>query len=244
MTGVFAVDRGVFDHPIFANEPFTEREAWLWMLSAAAWSDKRVRVGKSVYDLKRGQLVFATRFLAERWKWNHSRVVRFLSKLKTDTMIDTLATRDATQITICKYNEYQFGGNADETPTETQTETETKRQRNKEEELNNLRNNNSIGAEKKSRRKPARPMPDIFPMSEAQKAYAEKAGYKFEVGPSFAYNKVRPGPAQDMFAAFKNHHAAKGSLFADWDAAWRTWVDNQVKWDTQRGKPPGLRPAI
>lgn len=87
-------------------------------------------------------------------------------------------------------------------------------------------------------------MPDIFPISEAQKAYAEKCGYKYEVGPSFAYNKVRPGPAQDMFTAFKNHHAAKGSMFADWDAAWRTWVDNQVKWDTQRGKPPGLRPAI
>jgi hypothetical protein len=145
--GVFAVHRGVFDHPIFAPEPYTEREAWIWMLSAAAWKDTRVRVGTTVYDLKRGELVFATRFLAERWKWNHSRVVRFLKKLKTETMVNTLATRDATHITICKYEEYQFGGNADETPTETQTETETKRQRNKEEEDNNLRTNNSRSAD-------------------------------------------------------------------------------------------------
>jgi hypothetical protein len=242
--GVFAVHRGVFDHPIFAPEPYTEREAWIWMLSAAAWKDTRVRVGTTVYDLKRGELVFATRFLAERWKWNHSRVVRFLKKLKTETMVNTLATRDATHITICKYEEYQFGGNADETPTETQTETETKRQRNKEEEDNNLRTKNSIGAEKKSRKKPARPMPDIFPASEAMRAYAEKRGYKFEIPPCFAFNKTRPGPAQTMFEAFKNHHGAKGSQFADWDAAWRTWVDNQAKWDTERGKPPGLRPAI
>jgi hypothetical protein len=27
--GFFAVDRGVFDHPAFAPEPFTECQAWL-----------------------------------------------------------------------------------------------------------------------------------------------------------------------------------------------------------------------
>lgn len=248
--GLFTVHRGIFEHPIFAAEPFTEVQAWVWMLSAAAWKETRIRVGTTVYDLKRGELVFATRFLAARWKWNHSRVVRFLKKLKSETMVSTLATRDATHITICNYNEYQFGGNANETQNDTQTETETKRQRNKEEEDNNLRTKNSIGgadappAEKRSRRKAARPMPDIFPMSEVHRAYAEKRGYRYETPISFANLRAKPGPAQEMFEAFKNHHVAKGSLFADWDAAWRTWVDNQVRWDTERGKPPGLRPAI
>lgn len=134
--GVFAVDRGVFDHPVFAPAPFTETQAWIWMLSAAAWKDTRVRVGTTIYELKRGEMVFATRFLAERWKWNHSRVVRFLKKLKSETMVSTLATRDATHITICNYEEYQFGGNANETQNETPTGTEVKRQRNKEEEDN------------------------------------------------------------------------------------------------------------
>lgn len=138
--GVFAVDRGVWEHPMFAPEPFTEREAWLWMLSAAAWSDKRVRVGKAMVDLKRGQLAFATRFLAERWKWAHSKVVRFLNRLKTDTMLSTSATREATLITICNYDEYQFGRNATETPTGTQPDTQPERARNKEEESN--KNNN------------------------------------------------------------------------------------------------------
>lgn len=135
--GVFAVDRGIFDHPIFAPEPFTEREAWLWMLSAAAWTSKRVRIGKAMLGLKRGQLAFATRFLATKWKWAHSKVVRFLKKLKTDTMIETLAKREATLITICNYDIYQFGGNINETQVETPTETEVKRKRNKEEETNN-----------------------------------------------------------------------------------------------------------
>ncbi len=34
--GVFAVDRGIWDHPMFACEPFTEREAWQWLIAEAA----------------------------------------------------------------------------------------------------------------------------------------------------------------------------------------------------------------
>lgn len=134
--GVFAVDRGVWEHPIFADEPFTEREAWLWMVSAAVWTAKRVRVGRATVDLQRGQLAFATRFLAERWKWAHSKVVRFLKRLETDTMVTTLATRETTLITICNYDQYQFGRNTNETQTGTQTDTPPERPRNKEEELN------------------------------------------------------------------------------------------------------------
>lgn len=31
------------------------------------------------------------------------------------------------------------------------------------------------------------------------------------------------------FAAFRDHHVAKGSVFKDWDAAFRTWLRNAVK---------------
>jgi hypothetical protein len=141
--GVFAVHRGIFDHPMFAPEPYTEREAWLWMLSAAAWRPTRARVGKAIIDVARGQLAFATRFLATKWKWAHSRVVRFLKRLETDTMIRTLATRETTLITICNYDEYQFGRNTDETQSGTPTETEVKHNRNKEEESKNLRKEDS-----------------------------------------------------------------------------------------------------
>lgn len=147
--GVFAVDRGVFDHPIFAPEPFTEREAWLWMLSAAAWADKRVRAGRSMIELKRGQLAFATRFLATKWKWAHSKVVRFLKRLEIDTMVSTLATHNTTLITICNYNKYAFGRNVDETQTETQSDTPAERSRNKEEEPK--KDNKQEGRKKETR---------------------------------------------------------------------------------------------
>ena len=36
------------------------------------------------------------------------------------------------------------------------------------------------------------------------------------------------------FSAFRDHHAAKGSTFKDWQAAFRTWIRNAVKF-TARG---------
>ena len=144
--GFFAIDRGVWEHPLFSRERFSEREAWLWLLSGAAWADTRIRVGKTMIALRRGQLAYATRFLAEKWMWTHSKVVRFLNRLKADTMIVTEPTRDATLITICNYEKYQSSRNASETQTETPSETEGKRSRNKEEE-NKQSNNQQIKKE-------------------------------------------------------------------------------------------------
>lgn len=138
--GVFAIDRGVWEHPMFAREPFTEREAWMWLCGAAAWAPKRVRVGRGTFELGRGQCAFATRFLAERWRWDHSRVSRFLKRLKTDTMVHTSATREATLITICNYDKYAFGRNTSDTPTDTPTEQPPKHSRHKEEETNKQKN--------------------------------------------------------------------------------------------------------
>ena len=73
--GVFAIDRGIFDHQIFAPEPYTEREAWIWMIGAAAWKAQRVRVGRHTISLERGQLAFSTRFLASKFKWSQGKMI-------------------------------------------------------------------------------------------------------------------------------------------------------------------------
>jgi hypothetical protein len=49
--GTFNVARGVFDHPVFAREPFTEREAWLWLIAEAQWKPVRKRVGRVIIAL-------------------------------------------------------------------------------------------------------------------------------------------------------------------------------------------------
>lgn len=117
--GVFAVDRGIFDHDVFADEPFTEREAWVWLIGEAAFRSCRVRVGTARIELARGQLAHSLRFLAKRWKWGLSSVQRFLSRIEKEGMIGTVSGTGITIITICKYDSYQRVSLPDETPGDT-----------------------------------------------------------------------------------------------------------------------------
>lgn len=105
--GVFAVDRGIWDHPMFADEPFTEREAWSWLIGEASFKARLRNIGGKVVQLERGQLAASVRFMAERWKWSKSRVDRFLKRLKTETMIGTDSGTGMLVITVCNYDRYQ-----------------------------------------------------------------------------------------------------------------------------------------
>ena len=110
--GVFAVDRGVFDHPKFSDDKqLTKLEAWLWLLSAAAWKPISRHISGRRIELQRGQLAASTRFMADRWRWKEPRVRRFLNLLKTDAdndaEIDTQTDAGITVITIRKYDRYQ-----------------------------------------------------------------------------------------------------------------------------------------
>jgi hypothetical protein len=112
--GVFAVDRGIWDDPDFANEPFTEREAWMWLVGAAAWEELRIRIDGHPLTLQRGEFCYAVRFLATKWSWSKSKVSRFIDSLKKRDMLrDTTrdATRDATHVyLISNYNKFQRVG--------------------------------------------------------------------------------------------------------------------------------------
>jgi hypothetical protein len=59
-------------------------------------------------------------------------------------------------------------------------------------------------------------IPEPFDLTEERKAYADKTLPNVD------------GPA--LLEAFKDHHRAKGTTAKDWDASWRTWVRNAIKW--------------
>lgn len=107
--GVVAMDRGIFKDPDFADEPLTEREAFMWLVSEAAWKPYTKRVGSHVVEVRRGQVVASVRFMAEAWKWSKSRVGRFLDRLKNRDTIGTDARDSITVITICNYDKFQIG---------------------------------------------------------------------------------------------------------------------------------------
>lgn len=135
--GVFAVDRGIWEHPEFADEPFTEREAWQWLICEAAFKARKKRIGATVFDLERGQLACSLRFMAEAWQWKKDKVARFLKRLETATMIATAPRHDATVITVCKYDRYQRVSLPAIQENATPDETRTRQERDKLENTKN-----------------------------------------------------------------------------------------------------------
>lgn len=108
---VFAVARSIWTDEDFADEQFSQREAWIWLIGAAAWKDCRVRGNaERGVDLKRGEFSFATRFLADKWLWSKSRVDRFIQMIEKRGIIrDT--SRDGSKVySIKNYNRFQVVG--------------------------------------------------------------------------------------------------------------------------------------
>lgn len=105
--GSFMVSRQIWDHPEFKPGQFSEREAFIWLVSEAAWKHRTVRSGRVVIDLERGQLCASLRFISKAWQWPKSRVDRFLKRLENRDMIETQTGTGQLVITICNYNKYQ-----------------------------------------------------------------------------------------------------------------------------------------
>ena len=106
--GVFAVDRGIWEHDVLVDEnPFSRRDAWLWLLSEAAWKPHRRRLAGRPVEINRGQFAASLRFMASKWRWSESRVRRFLTTLQNEGMIDATTDAGITLLTVCKYDNYQ-----------------------------------------------------------------------------------------------------------------------------------------
>ncbi|QAU44187.1 hypothetical protein [Bradyrhizobium guangzhouense] len=220
--GVFAVDRGIWDHDVLADrKPFSRREAWLWLVSEAAWKPhKRRIIGRSI-ELARGQFAGSLRFIASKWRWNEPRVRRFLGALISAEMVDANTDAGVTVITICKYDEYQRVSLPSDATRESDADALTTQERRKVEDREDKESLSSLRSERMPAKRPARSraraqLPDCWQPDDRDLEYVISRGFQ---GP-----KIR-----EMTNAFSNHHRSKGSLMADWHAAWRTWVDNEIK---------------
>jgi hypothetical protein len=137
--GVFCVARRVFDagDPLFGDEPYSKRDAWLWLVSQAAYQPRTIQVkerrGLRSINLERGQMSFSRSYLMAAWSWSSEKAVRsYLDSLEnlgrivrnrgqqtgqqTGQQKDDVSGQQKGQqkgqqqsvITICKYEDYQF----------------------------------------------------------------------------------------------------------------------------------------
>ena len=212
--GFIAVDRGLFDHPIFTDEPKTEREAWLWIIANACWAPQQKRIGSQVLELQRGQLGCSLRFLAKAWMWNDSRVRRFIAKLQAAQMIDAVSTQMATQITVCNYDIYQQSRrSSDAAGDAVATQTITKKQDNSEAKA-------SSSTSKRGTR-----------IGEFQPD--ENVGVELGLSPEQSRREA------EKFRDWALSAAGQKGVKLDWPAAWRNWArrafENQPKHSNQHG---------
>lgn len=99
----YIMRRGWMDDEIFRQERYTEREAFEYLISEAAWRDRIVnRLGKRI-SLQCGQLAHSVRRLSEKWRWDKSKVSRFLNKLENAGKIFKQTETGIMVITICGY---------------------------------------------------------------------------------------------------------------------------------------------
>lgn len=139
MSGFYLMHRGWMDNPVFKDEPYTEREAWEWIISHAAYAPTVHRVGGALVSIGRGQIAVTLRDMAEAWKWSKDRAARFLKTLQKADMIcaetATQARQAKTVITVCNYSKYQVAQDTTETETATQTRQEPRQERDTDETL-------------------------------------------------------------------------------------------------------------
>jgi|GEM_PF-2926007 hypothetical protein len=153
--GYYQMARGWMDNGLFPAEPFTEREAWMWLIEQAAWRPTRAKIKGTMVPLERGQLSVAVRFMADKWQWSKSRVDRFLKRLAAENMIKIEAKKrdnsgtttgttaghsagqGASVLTICNYDKYQAQNELCRDNRELKSGTTANQKRDEEEEVRN-----------------------------------------------------------------------------------------------------------
>lgn len=125
MSGFYLMHRGWQDNPVFRNEEYSRRDAFVWLIEQAAYKATRVHAGGGTINLTRGQLSHSLRFMAKAWKWDEARVRRFIASMQKEKIIDAATDAGQTVLTICNYERYQTVGQQ----TDAATDAEATQQR-------------------------------------------------------------------------------------------------------------------
>lgn len=141
MTGHYRMNRGWMENPVFRREPYTRAQAWCFLIEKAAWKARVQPMGSDSIPVERGECAASIRFLAQRWKWNKTKVERFLARLESENMLTRTRSKTGTPITIirvCNYDKYQ--ATPDESGTEVGQHRDTSGTKDKKEERKEEKN--------------------------------------------------------------------------------------------------------
>ena len=234
MTGWVRVSRAIFEHELFAQEPMSEREAWLWLVAKAAWKDTQHRVGGVVHDVPRGSLFATLRELQAAWKWgSDGRVRRFLDLLENQRMIQRSGDAGKTRITICNYSKFQDAERTDDAAVTVQT-TQPRRTDDALKEQGNkiTRETNTLSG-------PASPDTDRAPVKRASAKPKSELATEFEL----VWSEWPRSPTESKKLAFERFcRLSKDDRDAVFDGAMAqaVWLEAETERRKGRDPPPRL----
>lgn len=235
----FMIARSVFDHPLFSSKrEFSRLEAWVWMLSEAAWKPRKISVSGKTVVLDRGQVCHSVRYMAEAWGWSKSSVERFLTRLKTETMIDAQSGTGQLVITVCNYDTYQLTPSSQRDSSGTETGTAAGQQRDKEESSNQeiikSKEDNSLRS--------------LAPQAASAKKRGTRLSAEWVLPKSYGDWALSKGLPREriLIEADKMRNwsinAGKTGVKVDWFAAWQNWVQGAI--DDLPKKFPSQKPSM
>ena len=103
--GWIILHRSIMQHWLWLSDAHFRR--WIDLIFKAQYEDKVISLGYRKVNLKRGQVLTSLRALAHDWRTNASIVIKFLTMLRCNEMIEFKSFKNYTIITIRNYNKYQ-----------------------------------------------------------------------------------------------------------------------------------------
>lgn len=86
--GWVLLHRSIQDHEFWNDKPFNKALAWVDLIMLAAFEDHSIWVRGIEINVKRGQVAWSQKALAQRWGWSRGKVERFMKVLKTKQQIE------------------------------------------------------------------------------------------------------------------------------------------------------------
>jgi hypothetical protein len=124
MEGWIKIHRQITENEFYFSERFTKTQAWVDLLILANHTPQTIFIRGVQVKLIRGELGYAVKTLAKRWRWNERTVNKYLNMLSKRKMIQCRKTNITTIISINNYDLYQ--GSAEQS-TEQNTSQSTSR---------------------------------------------------------------------------------------------------------------------
>lgn len=231
MSGWIPMQRDRFDQdfgPSSAKNPWCDGYAWDWMVAQAAYSERKMSRMSGGWPLDIGQFSHSTRFMAEKFNWSQSKVVRFLKRLKTASLIETETASGQVIVTICnyveKYTASEAGGSVSGSldgseAVQKRFTSGSKNKKEKRKEGNKGKGDDDLFGEKPKRT--ASHFPEDWKPSQRTVDGLTEKGFTAE-------------QIEDEAGRCADFHRSKGNTFKDHNGAFRNWMRNDLVQERKR----------